>query len=76
MTLNLIMKLRTMKIFSIHDSTSLKINYVWSNCFLKMTEPEIQFLNEFLYLFNNEIDEQIKKREIRDQIERGQFENV
>ena len=53
------------KIFQIHDSTSIKINYVWDNCFMKMSEPEIKFLQEFIQEFNNEVDREIKSTEKR-----------
>lgn len=48
------------QIFHIHNSTSIKINYVWDNCYIKMTEPEIQFLQEFLNNFSLEIDKEIE----------------
>ena len=47
-------------IFHIHNSTSIKINYVWENCYIKMTEPEIQFLQEFLNNFSLEVDKEIE----------------
>ncbi len=53
------------EIFQIHDSTSIKINYVWDNCFMKMSEPEIKFLQEFIQEFNNEVDREIKSTEKR-----------
>lgn len=48
------------EIFHIHNSTSIKINYVWDNCYIKMTEPEIQFLQEFLNNFSLEVDKEIE----------------
>jgi hypothetical protein len=48
------------EIFHIHNSTSIKINYVWDNCHIMMTEPEIQFLQEFLNIFSLKVDEQIE----------------
>jgi hypothetical protein len=57
-------KLKTLedisKIFRIHNSTSIKINYVWDDCYIKMSEPEIQLLKEFLNNFNLEVDKKIK----------------
>ncbi len=49
------------EIFHIHDSTSIKINYVWNNCFIKMSEPEIKFLQEFLDIFSSEVDKRIEE---------------
>lgn len=46
------------EIFHIHSSTSIKINYVWENCYIEMSEPEIQFLQEFLNNFSLEVDRQ------------------
>jgi len=48
------------EIFHIHNSTSIKINYVWNNCYIKMSEPEIQFLQEFLNNFSLEVDKEIE----------------
>jgi hypothetical protein len=58
------------KIFHIHNSKSIKINYVWDNCFIRMTEPEIQFLQEFLNLFSLKVDEQIEYIKNKDKIEK------
>ena len=49
------------EIFHIHNSTSIKINYVWNNCYMRMTESEIQFLQEFLDIFSSEVDKRIEK---------------
>ena len=59
------------EIFHIHNSTSIKINYVWDNCYIKMSEPEIQFLQEFLNNFSLEVDKQIeymqnKEKEVKE----------
>tara|TARA_Y100001935_G_scaffold231821_1_gene213147 strand:+ start:348 stop:1493 length:1146 start_codon:yes stop_codon:yes gene_type:complete len=51
------------EIFQIHDSTRIKINYVWTDRYLIMSEPEIKFLQEFLQEFNNEVDRKIKSIE-------------
>jgi hypothetical protein len=51
------------EIFHIHDSTTIKINYVWENCFIKMSEPEINFLQEFLDKFSSEVDKIILNTE-------------
>ena len=48
------------EIFQIHNSTSIKINFVWDNCYIKMSKPEIQFLQEFLNNFSLEVDKQIE----------------
>lgn len=48
--------------FHIHNTTSIKINDVWDS-YMNMTNPEIKFLQEFLDMFSNEVDKEIKRRD-------------
>lgn len=51
--------------FHIHDSTSIKVNCSKANCYkdsylIKMSKPEIQFLQEFIDVFSFEVDKKIE----------------
>lgn len=58
-------------IFHIHNPTSIKINLrQWDNCYMKMSEPEIQFLQEFLDIFSSKVDERIEYIENMEKLEK------
>ena len=49
------------EIFQIHNSRTIKIKYSsWEYCFIRMSKPEIQFLEEFLNNFSLEVDKEIE----------------
>ncbi|MCF8293116.1 MAG: hypothetical protein K9I70_04830 [Chitinophagaceae bacterium] len=63
------------EIFHIHNSTSIKINYVWDNCYIRMTESEIQFLQEFLNIFSFKVDEEIEHINNKERLEKEKEKN-
>jgi hypothetical protein len=60
--------------FHIHNSNSIKIN-VWTDCFIKMSEHEIQFLQEFLNIFSSMADKRVefKENQLKVSIETAEF---
>jgi len=62
-------------IFHIYNSTTIKINYRYDNCYIRMSKPEIQFLQEFLNNFSLEVDEKIEYINSKERLEKEKEKN-
>jgi hypothetical protein len=63
------------RIFHIYNSTTIKINDGYDNCYIRMSKPEIQFLQEFLNNFSLKVDEKIEYINSEERLEKEKEKN-
>jgi hypothetical protein len=63
------------RIFHIYNSTTIKINYLYDNCYIRMSKPEIQFLQEYLNNFSLEVDKKIEYINSEERLEKEKEKN-